>query len=110
MSNKSKSKSPKQKKPVKIVLSRDPKRALEGYGVSDPTAARRREALLHTVTSGATGTRDIHASLLIAQRRVQVLSVFFKKSNPLYARRAKANAAYLSSLRKKIDKISGRVV
>lgn len=102
------SKSTKPKEPVKIVLSRDPKRALVGYGVTDSTASRRREALLHTVASGATGNRTIHDSMVAVQRRVQVLAVYFKKSNPVYARRASANAAYLSALRKRLDAASGR--
>ena len=103
-----KSKSAKPKEPARIVLSRDPKRALAGYGVTDPTAARRRDALLHAVASGATGTRTVRDSMVAVQRRVQVLSVFFKRKNPTYARRAKANAAYLSALRKKLDADAGR--
>ena len=97
------SKPTKPTKSAKIVLSRDPKRSLAGYGVTDSTAARRRDALLHAVASGATGTRTVRDSMVAVQRRVQVLAVFFRRKNPVYARRAKANAAYLSALRKRLD-------
>ena len=89
-----------EKKPVRIKLSDDPKRKLEGYGLTDPSATTRRVALLSTVEKGAKKTHDIRASMLTVQRRVQVLSIFFKRSNPVYAARAKSNAKYLSNMRK----------
>lgn len=98
--SKAKSKSKPKPKPVRIVLSRDPTHRLEGYHVTDANTARRREALLRAVLRRRNAPRP-RATMLKVQRRVQVLALFFKKSRPLLARRAKADAAYLSAFRKK---------
>jgi len=90
---------PAKKKPVRIVL--DPRKHLDGYHLTASTAAERRVALLEAAEKDGKRLGSVRKGLPAVQRRVQVLAVFFKRSKPLYAKRALSDAAYLSSLRKK---------
>ena len=91
---------PPTKKPVRIVL--DPKKHLDGYHLMDPSTTTRRVALLEAVEKDGKKLGSARRGLTAVQRRVRVLSIFFKRSKPVYSKRALADAAYLSSVREKI--------
>lgn len=83
--------------PPRIKLSHDPEHRLDGYHVKDANSTRRRQALVEAAL--AKPGADTVANLLKVQRRVQVLSLFFRKSNLTLARRAAEDVAYVRQIR-----------
>ncbi len=84
---------PKQTKPVKIELKHEGSLSRYGYHVSD-TRDTRRTALRKAMADRK--TRDGLNKLI---GRINVLSIYFKKSNPLYAARANEDEAFVRKYR-----------
>lgn len=80
-------------KQVKIVLKHEGSLSRYGYHVSD-TRDTRRAALRKAMAERK--TRDGLNKLI---GRINVLSIYFKKSNPLYAARANEDEAFVRKYR-----------
>lgn len=80
-------------KQVKIVLSKEGSLEKYGYHIKD-TRDTRRAALRKALADKK--TRDGVNAIL---RRINVLSIYFKRSNPLYANRANEDENFVRKYR-----------
>ncbi|AGE55702.1 hypothetical protein ATCVMN08101_617R [Acanthocystis turfacea Chlorella virus MN0810.1] len=79
--------------PVRIQLSKEGSLEKYGYHISDTRPARR--AALKKVFADRKSRKGLNQ--LIA--RINVLSIYFKKSNPLYAARANEDESFVRKYR-----------
>ena len=81
--------------PVKIVLKKEGSLEKYGYHLTDTRDTRRR------ALDKAVADKKTRNALNLLIQRLNVLSIYFKKSNPLYTSRANEDENYIRKIRDK---------